>query len=281
MQLASQPLHPEFISPSKSCAKCGQILDKLPEIFLMGIKLAAFSEQKCIETILDLIAHGRGGNVLTMNLDHARRYLNHGACREEYDAATIRVADGMPLVWASHIIGPPLPERVTGSNLIFSLTAAAAEQGHSVYLLGGNPGTAEATAEKLRQASPMLNIAGIDCPEFGFDDDRILVDQVVDRVIASGAKIIYVALGYPREEMVIKLLKQRCPAAWIIGVGISFSFVSGDLKRAPTWMQLLGLEWLFRLLQEPGRLYQRYLLQGVPFFFKFIFLAFKQRFTLR
>ena len=273
MQLASNSPHQTLTSTHIVGINPDQILSELPRIDLMGIQLAAFDEAECVKTVLMLLGRGRGGNLLTMNLDHARRYFSGGPCRLDYDNATIRVADGMPLVWASRLIGKPLPQRITGSNLIFSLTASAAEMGYPVYFLGGNPGTAEASAKILQAESPKLKIAGVECPEFGFDHNQIEIDQMVDRVVQSGAKIIYVALGYPREEMVIKHLKERCPEAWIIGVGISFSFVSGDVKRAPRWMQKIGFEWLFRLIQEPKRLYPRYLLQGIPFFFKFMLKA--------
>ena len=250
-----------------------QLLAELPQIDLMGIQLAAFNERECVQTVLMLLGNGRGGNLLTMNLDHVRRYFSGGPCRVDYDNATIRVADGMPVVWASKLAGKALPGRITGSNLIFSLTEAAANHGHSVYFLGGNPGTAQKTADLLKSQNPTLQIAGIECPEFGFDHHEKDICQIIDRVVESKAKIIYVALGFPREELVIKRLKKKYPSAWIIGVGISFSFVSGQVKRAPKWMQQIGFEWLFRLIQEPKRLYPRYLLKGIPFFFQFMWKA--------
>ncbi len=273
MQLASNSRRPPTSTSHMLGWSTDQLLDELPQVDLMGIQLAAFNEKECVQTVLMLLGRGRGGNLLTMNLDHARRYFSGGPCRVDYDNATIRVADGMPVVWASRLSGSPLPERITGSNLIFSLTEAAAKNGHPVYFLGGNPGTAQKSADLLKAANPKLVVAGVDCPAFGFDHDENEICQMIDRVIKSEAKIIYVALGYPREEMVIKRLKEKYPAAWIIGVGISFSFVSGQVKRAPKWMQAIGFEWFFRLIQEPKRLYPRYLLKGIPFFFQFMWKA--------
>ncbi len=273
MQLASNSRRPNFSTSQMIGWSSDQLLEELPQINLTGIQLAAFNERECVQTVLMLLGKGHGGNLLTMNLDHVRRYFSGGPCRADYDNATIRVADGMPVVWASKLSGKSLPGRITGSNLIFSLTAAAAKHGHPVYFLGGNPGTAQKTADLLQTANPNLKIAGVDCPDFGFDLHEQEICQMIDRVIESQAKIIYVALGYPREEMVIKHLKKRYPSAWIIGVGISFSFVSGQVKRAPMWMQKIGFEWLFRLIQEPKRLYPRYLLKGIPFFFLFMWKA--------
>jgi len=175
------------------------------------------------------------------------------------------VADGMPLIWASRIQGTPLPERVAGSSLISTLSAAAGKQGRSVYLLGGDKGTAEQAADVLKRQYPGVRIAGTYYPEFGFESDEAQMQKLIAHLTAANPDIVYVALGSPKQEWLIGQLRGYLPRAWWLGIGISFSFLSGHVKRAPQWMQRSGLEWLHRLCQEPRRLARRYLVQGLPF----------------
>ena len=160
----------------------------------------------------------------------------------------------MPLVWASRLQRTPLPERVAGSNLIWSLTAAAAIAGKSVFLLGGMPGTAEKTGKEFQKQFPTFVLAGTYFPPFGFEKDPAEMKKMMDALAAAKPDIIYVALGSPKQEQLIARARAILPAAWWLGVGISFSFIAGEVNRAPRWMQSCGLEWLHRLAQEPRRL---------------------------
>jgi N-acetylglucosaminyldiphosphoundecaprenol N-acetyl-beta-D-mannosaminyltransferase len=230
----------------------------------MGVGLAAIDEARCIEHVLASLAGGEGGWVVTANLDHLRRLRKGDYARLCRDASMI-VADGMPLVWASRIQGTPLPQRVAGSDLVSTLSAAAAAAGQSVFLLGGAPGSAEAAAAVLLERHPDLKIAGTSCPPLGFDSDAEQLKLIEQALEAADPDIVYVALGSPKQERLIAAMRRRLPRAWWLGVGVSFSFLSGDVRRAPRWMQRAGLEWVHRLMQEPGRLAYRYLVQGIPF----------------
>jgi len=238
---------------------------RLPFVDLLGIKVHAIRESECVNHILDELDAGNGGVVVTPNLDHLRRYLhdvNFGALVAEADLV---VPDGMPLVWASRLQGTPLPERVAGSNLISSLSAAASKRGRSIYLLGGAPGTAEGAARVLLSRHPELKVAGYYYPPLGFEHDPKEMAQIIASISQSSPDIIYVALGSPKQERLIARLRPIMPGAWWMGVGNSFSFLCGDVRRAPVWMQKVGLEWSHRLLQEPRRLFKRYIMIGVPF----------------
>jgi N-acetylglucosaminyldiphosphoundecaprenol N-acetyl-beta-D-mannosaminyltransferase len=237
----------------------------LPRIILNGVALHAITEQRCIEYILDRLSYGRGGVVVTPNVDHLRRCrrdLHFAAVMAEADLV---VADGMPLVWAGLLQGTPLPQRVAGSDMISSLSAAAAQQNRSIFLLGGDPGTAQAACEILHDRYPQLKIAGSYCPPRGFEKDPGELQQVISALRTASPDIVYVGLGSPKQEQLIDRIRHTLPRAWWMGVGVSFSFLCGDVRRAPLWMRKYGLEWVHRLAQEPKRLFKRYLVVGLPF----------------
>jgi N-acetylglucosaminyldiphosphoundecaprenol N-acetyl-beta-D-mannosaminyltransferase len=237
----------------------------LPRIVLHGVTIHAITEQRCIEYLLSRISAGHGGVVVTPNVDHLRRArhdLHFAAVLAEADLV---VADGMPLVWASRLQGTPVPQRVAGSDLISSLSAAAAQQNRSIFLLGGDPGTAKSAADVLHDRYPQLKIAGSFCPPRGFEKDPAELQQLINVLRGASPDIVYVGLGSPKQEQVIDRIRHTLPRAWWLGVGVSFSFLCGDVRRAPIWMRKYGLEWIHRLTQEPKRLFKRYIMVGMPF----------------
>jgi len=237
----------------------------LPTIELAGARFHAISEARCVQHICDEVASGRSGWVVTMNLDHLRRFVRDREYADLCRRATLLVADGAPVVWASRIQGTPLPERVAGSNMVWSLSEALGARGGSIFFLGGDPGTAEAAAATLARRSGGLKIAGVHCPPLGFEKDQRAMDTLRAALRAAAPDVVYVALGSPKQEVLIDRLRGELPRTWWLGVGISFSFLCGRVRRAPLWMQRAGLEWVHRLAQEPRRLMKRYLVDGLPF----------------
>ena len=256
----SSVVNPAFSVADASCPGPG-----LPVVRLCGVPLHAITERQCIHHVLDELDAGRGGWIVTANLDFLRRLVREASFAALCAKASLIVPDGMPLIWASRLQGTPLPERVAGSDLVPHLSAAAAERGRSVYLLGGAPGTAEAAADVLLSRSPGLRIAGTACPPLGFEHDERALTEVTESLVLARPDIAYIALGSPKQELLIERARSRLPATWWMGVGISFSYLCGHVHRAPRWMQRIGLEWLHRLSQEPRRLAWRYLVQCAPF----------------
>jgi N-acetylglucosaminyldiphosphoundecaprenol N-acetyl-beta-D-mannosaminyltransferase len=237
---------------------------------LLGLPIDQLTETETIETVVEAVRAGRGGCLFTPNLHHMQA-VARGTDGAVYDRSSklpggrLVVADGMPLIWASRLRGTPLPERVAGSNLIWSLTGAAARKGVSIFLLGGNPGAAEACAERMRAEYPDVRIAGCMAPSHGFEQDACALEEIVGTLRAAAPEIVYLALGFPKQEELALQLAPQLPTTWFVGVGISFSFVAGEVQRAPRWMQAAGLEWVHRLVQEPRRLFRRYVVDGPPF----------------
>jgi len=235
-------------------------------ISLLGIPIDALTEKEVVDRIISDWRRGRGGWVVTPNLDHLRVLCRRPELKHTIaEAATLLVADGMPLVWASRLQGTPLPERVAGSELILSLTAAAAKAGASIFFLGGNPGAGERAAELLARAYPGLQIAGVLAPPMGFEQDSEKVAAIRDQIVEANPALVCSCFGFPKQEWVIQQLREHLPGSWFLGLGGSLSMISGEFKRAPRWMRITGLEWICRLVQEPQRLFKRYIIQDAPF----------------
>lgn len=231
----------------------------------MGMPLAQTTESELLDSIVGAAERGQGGWLITANLDFLRRHHQEPAMRELYAQADVRVADGMPLVWACGLQGTPLPNRIAGASLVEPLAERSAAARLSLYLLGGDAGTAETSARYLQRRHPGLRIAGHESPRVSAPPDATTVQAISQRLKESGANVVLVALGSPKQELLIARLRADLPQTWFVGVGISFSFLTGKVARAPEWMQRTGLEWAHRLSQEPSRLARRYLVQGIPF----------------
>jgi N-acetylglucosaminyldiphosphoundecaprenol N-acetyl-beta-D-mannosaminyltransferase len=231
---------------------------------LMRLPLDQISEAGAIAYVIDSLEHGRGGWVITANLDFLCQFRARPQLLELFEQADLVVADGMPLVWASRLQGTPLPERVAGSELVWSLTAEAALSGRSVCLLGDEPDVREAAERRLCALYPGLRVADSYSPPLGFEDDPAELEHIRARLLATRPDIVYVALGFPKQEKLIEQLRADLPTTWFLGVGCSLSFIAGRVRRAPGWATRLGLEWLHRLAQEPRRLAKRYLVHDLP-----------------
>ena len=232
---------------------------------LFEMPLARYDRGQLLDHIFSALAEDRGGWLITANLDFLRRWAQHPEIRDLYSQADLRVADGMPLVWASRLMGDPLPERVAGSELIWLVAERASREGRSVYMLGGQPDAAQEARQRLIARNPALRICGCSSPWGGDAPSPSELDEIRAELVQSRPDIVLVALGSPKQERVIEGLRGELPATWMIGVGISFSFVAGHVRRAPSWVQRVGLEWVHRLAQEPGRLGRRYLIDDLPF----------------
>lgn len=225
----------------------------------------ALTESQVVRVVCEAWASGRGGSIIPVNIDVARAAAREPALAELVAAGSLVVADGMPLLWAARVAGDVLPERVTGSSLVFSLSAAAAAEQRSVFLFGGAEGVPEGAAQALVAQSASLRIAGTDAPPFGFDKTAQGVRQAVAAVAAAAPDLVFVGLGFPRQERLIEQLREALPSAWFVACGGGIPMAAGVVRRASPAMQRFGLEWVHRLVMEPRRLARRYLRDDLPF----------------
>jgi N-acetylglucosaminyldiphosphoundecaprenol N-acetyl-beta-D-mannosaminyltransferase len=242
------------------------ILDSAQRVHLLGLEIHNLTMAETLLAIGHIVERKRFAYAVTPNVDHIVKFRKSAQFRELYRKAELVVADGVPLIWASRMIGTPLKERINGTDLFERTCQLAAQRGYSVFLLGGSTRAASSACAQLSQRHPDLRIAGWDCPPFGFYKNAEQNKAIQERIRASGATILFVGLGAPQQEQWMCDCAEGSGVTFAIGVGVSFSFVGGLIPRAPLWMQRNGLEWLWRLVKEPRRLWKRYLVEDLQFF---------------
>jgi N-acetylglucosaminyldiphosphoundecaprenol N-acetyl-beta-D-mannosaminyltransferase len=237
-----------------------------PRMSIGHVGIDTYSETALIDEVLDHALHGNSTRqIVTVNAQLyvlAEKSLRYRECLKSADYLC---ADGMPIVWACNKLGGLKVPRIAGVDLIESLCRQGAEKGLSVFLLGGRPETAKKTALSLSQRYPGLKIAGVSCPPWGFEKREETLNPVLDQIAKAKPHILFVGLGAPKQEFLIDEYIRPLKIPIAIGIGGSFEILSGSVERAPEWMQSRGLEWTFRLRQEPGRLWKRYLIGNAEF----------------
>ena len=243
-------------------------------VIILGIPIDNLSLGEAVDRVFALIdRYRRDGvprQVATVNVDFIVNTLTweqggirHPELLDILRRADLVTADGMPVVWMSKLLGCPLKERVTGADLVPALAAEAARRGRSLFLLGGRSGIAQQTAEVLQQRNPGLMIAGVGAP-FVYTEGEQLADfhaqdaAIVAEINAARPDILLIAFGNPKQELWFARNASRLKVPVSIGIGGTFEFIVGTVSRAPLWVQRAGLEWIYRILMEPRRLWKRY-----------------------
>jgi N-acetylglucosaminyldiphosphoundecaprenol N-acetyl-beta-D-mannosaminyltransferase len=214
------------------------------------------SQQQALDRIEQIITQRRaGGNVapcqqvVTLNTEFVMAAQRHLAFRRAINEAVLVLPDGIGVVWATHYLGQPAPERVTGTDTLVALAKRCAASGYRLYLLGAAPGVAGAAGSYLREVAPGLEIVGTYAGSPAPDEE----DAIIERIKTACTDVLCVAYGAPAQDLWIRRNLSRLPAAVAIGVGGAYDFLSGRQRRAPRIMQRTGLEWLYRLYRQPWR----------------------------
>ena len=214
-----------------------------------------------------LIRSGGTHQLVTANVDFLRLGIEHAWFRDLVNGADLVVPDGMPLVWASRLRGQALPCRLTGIDVILACAALAVQHDYGLFLLGAGPQVAAGAADALRARFPGLRIAGTHAP-FPVPFSPLQAAATVERVRQSRPDILLVAFGAPDQERWIATYREQLGVPLSIGVGGALDILAGRVGRAPLWMQRSGLEWAYRMIREPRRLWKRYLIHDLPIFFR-------------
>jgi len=238
--------------------RTGEAQGPARRVDVMGVPIDAVDMSSALVRLREAIRGGRLFQVSTINLDFLVRAQTDPNIRRIFQSSDLNLADGAPVVWLGRLLGAVIPERVAGADLVPALVREAAEMGGRVFLLGGEDGVAEIAATRLRQLYPGLVIAGT------YEPPRAAVDDldnraILERIREAGPDVLLVALGHPKQELWIDLHRAELPAMVVVGVGCVLDLIAGKTQRAPAWMQRYGLEWAYRLAQEPRRLVGRYI----------------------
>ena len=227
---------------------------------LFGVEIDCVRLDEAVQRILVMArTPGPCRFVVTPNLDHSMQLQTNAALRRAYADAALVIADGWPVVLASHLFGTPLPGRVTGSDLVPALLEAASERDPlRIFLLGAAPGVAQRAAIRVERDYPGAIVVGTRSPEFGFERDAAENSKILAHVEESKADVLVVGLGAPKQELWVHAHQDRIRANVALCVGATIDFLAGERSRAPEWVQRVGAEWVHRMMSEPRRLGPRY-----------------------
>lgn len=210
-----------------------------------------------IGRLMDLCRRNEGFTVFTLNLDHLVKRRRDARFKAAYSRATLVTADGWPVAAIARRQGVRV-DRVTGADLVDPLCEAAAANHVPVFLFGSTVPSLEGAAHSLRKRYPRLDIRGMEAPPMGFNPTSSEAEAMAARIAATGAKLCFVALGAPKQELFADAMAQRFPQLGFLCIGAALDFVSGHQKRAPKLVQKLNVEWFWRMAGDPRRLAVRY-----------------------
>lgn len=206
------------------------------------------------------------GQVIPLNVDQIVRMewdiQFRAICRE----SDLLLADGHPLLWISGLYGKKIKEKICGSDLTPVLCGLAEKKGYSVFFLGAAQGIAKKAAENLKKTYKELNIAGTYSPPYGFEKDKMEIEKMNNILKKSGADILFVGMGVPKQEIFIYENKAKYQIPMSFSIGGTIDFIAGKQKRAPKWVNHIGMEWFYRLLHQPKRLFKRYIIDDMKIF---------------
>jgi len=228
-----------------------------PSLTVDGISINVPSLPEAVSSIVSAAQRGDNFSVCTLNLDHVVQLQQHANFRAAYRRARFVTADGFPIVVLSRLMGTRI-ERTTGADLVEPVCEEARKKGLSVFLLGANDLTLQMTAKRLSDRFEGLQIAGCLAPGYGFDPYSSEADAAIETIRASGARLCFVALGAPKQELFAARCLDELNGTGVLCIGAALDFIAGTQTRAPSLARRTGLEWAWRMLRDPRRLGPRY-----------------------
>lgn len=238
----------------------------MSRIKFMNTEIDNLTMQETLKVIEELIQKNKNAYVVTPNVDHIVQLDTNKELQAVYENASLILTDGKPLMWIAKWYGTPIKEKISGSDLFPLLCKMSAEKGYKMFFLGAAEGVAAKAAENLSERYKGLQVVGTYSPPYGFEKNQIEMDKIKEMVKKSAPDILIVGLGCPKQEKFMYYNYQNFGVPISFGLGASLDFEAGNVKRAPKWMANHGLEWLFRITQDPKRMAKRYLLNDMKIF---------------
>lgn len=238
----------------------------MSRIKFMNTEIDNLNMHETLIAINRIIKENRSAYVVTPNVDHIVQLETDKELQDVYKNASLILTDGKPLIWISKWYGTPIKEKISGSDLFPQICKLAARKGYKMFFLGAAEGVAAKAAENLKNKYKNLEVVGTYSPPYGFENNKDELKKIRDMIMEVKPHILIVGLGCPKQE---KFMYHHCKELNVpisFGLGASFDFEAGRIKRAPKWMADHGLEWLFRITQDPKRLAKRYLVDDRKIF---------------
>lgn len=242
-------------------------------VSIMGCAIDNFTMQETLDRIETFVRDGRPHQHVVVNVDKLVKASRDAELRRIINECALINADGMPVVWASHLLGKPLKERVAGVDLFEALMRRSAEKGWRVFLLGAREEVVSGVKRAYEKKYPGLTVAGYRNGYWKPEEEAGVVEQIK----AAQADLLFVAISSPQKEHFLGRYQAELKIPFAMGVGGTFDVAMGKVKRAPVWMQKAGLEWFYRFLQEPRRMFRRYFIDDMVFFWLLAKALFKMR----
>lgn len=237
--------------------------NEMARIQFMNTQIDNLTMSETLQEIDALIQKKQPAYVVTPNVDHIVQLEKDKELREVYQNADLILTDGKPLLWIAKWYGTPIKEKISGSDLFPFLCKMAAEKHYTMFLLGAAQGVAQKAAENLMKKYQGLEVVGTYSPPFGFEKNQLEMKKIRDMIHEAKPDILIVGLGCPKQEKFILHNYKILNVPISLGLGASIDFEAGNVKRAPKWMSNYGLEWLFRITQDPKRMAKRYLIDDL------------------
>jgi N-acetylglucosaminyldiphosphoundecaprenol N-acetyl-beta-D-mannosaminyltransferase len=239
--------------------------DQDGRVEILGCRVDRVSLASAIPRLVELIKSGGAHQAIVLSVPPLMIIRRDTRLLDIWNGASIVLPDGVPILWASRILGAPIPGRVAGSDLFWALSRAAEQERYTCFLLGSTSEVLAKLETVLLRRFPRLRLVGSFSPPLSPVFSAAANSEIISRVNAARPDILWVGLGAPRQELWIHANLERLEVRLAIGVGAAFDMCSGSVRRAPRWMQKSGLEWSYRFMAEPRRLFRRYFIDSAPF----------------
>lgn len=239
---------------------------KLPRANVLGTRITRIDLPGTITLFQEYLCGEGKHQVALVPVNSVMDARKRNDLRETYNLASLALPDGVPIIWASRFLKKPIPGRVAGPDLFLEFSKIAAIKGYTFFFLGSSTDTLKKLEEKLKSGNPGLKIAGSYSPPYSKTFSEKENRRIIEKINSIKPDLLWVGLGAPKQDLWISENLQYIDTKIAVGIGAAFDICSGKIRRAPLWMQKIGLEWFFRFLMEPLRLFKRYFLKAAPFF---------------
>lgn len=240
---------------------------------IIGVDIDNITFDEAVDVIIAKAKEREQEYIVTPNVDHIVKLQKDNEFMNAYKDAFMVVTDGTPIMWIAEAYGTPFLQKIPGSDIMPAVCKVAAKKGLSIFLCGGEEGVADSAAANLRKRYKKIKIVGTASPDFGFENDDKKINELIKAINKANPDILVLGLGSPKQEKLIYSYRNQMKFGVALPVGAAIDFVAEEVTRAPKWMRKVGLEWFYRFLQEPGRLFRRYFIDDMKIFW----LAWKYR----